>query len=469
MSARLTLQDLEQATKGRILSSSQQNFVGVGTDTRENLQGQVFVALKGENFDAHDYLQKAVESGAKALIVHREMPGLAELYPQVSCVLVDDTLTALQNLGHYWRKKIKAKVVAVSGSNGKTTTKEFALAIVQTKWKAKASPNSFNNHWGVPISILSVGPEDEVAILEMGMNHAGELTRLTKIAEPDISLVTMVGQAHIGELGSQQAIAHAKEELYIAQPHAIQIFNLDNSFTMDMHEKALVQNKAKSFLTFSAFNPRVNVSMRTHRMDLDGIEVVGEINGVRGEAKVAIFGRHNTTNLMAASCIGLALGMTPAEIWAALPHCKGHWGRNQLVKLQSGTRVLFDGYNANPESMAMLVKNLLELSPKGKKVAVIGEMLELGQNSSRLHEELAELIGRSDVDLVWYIGSQGAAFRAGLERSGFEKKSYFSNTYEQTLANEIGSVLNPDDIVVIKGSRGMRLERVLEAWNPINF
>lgn len=467
MSSEFTIEQVVQATGGEILQRGAEKFVGVGTDSRRDLTGQIFVALKGETFDGHQFLEAAVKAGALALIVHQDQ-NLPSTSSSVTIVRVKDTLEALQDLASNWRSRIQAKVVAISGSNGKTTTKEFSQAILSQKFKMAVSPNSFNNHWGVPISLLSVGPDVEVAVLEMGMNHSGELRRLCEIARPDVALITMVGRAHIGELGSQQAIVAAKEELYQSTA-TCQIFNLDNEHTIAMHERARTNAQVKRILTFSSFRSGVDVSLRVTQMELGSITVTGHIGGVEGQAVVPVFGRHNISNLMAASAVALAASMKPEEIWPSLAKCHSHWGRNQMVNLKSGAVVLFDAYNANPESMAMLMRNFFEVPAKGKKVAVIGEMLELGAEAENLHRELGELVGKTDLDLVWFIGSKGAAFKLGLEQAGFKKTSYFSDGYEQTLAKKIASVLNPDDIVVIKGSRGMRLERVLEAWDPVNF
>lgn len=472
MSCELTLKEILDATKGEALSSICDSFKGVGTDTREQLQGRLFIALKGSNFDAHEFLKTAVEKDSAGLLIHqlpedpKELEALKRL---VTVIKVKDTLKALQDLANYWRHQIKAKVIAISGSNGKTTTKGFTASLLANKFKTVASPASFNNHWGVPITLLSVSRDDEMAILEMGMNHSGELTRLCEIAEPELVAVTTVGRAHIGELGSQQAVAHAKEELYVASPKAIQVFNLDNEWTIDMYKRAQTKLAPNKMVTFSSYNPAANISMRVTHMQIDSITVGGHIFGVKGEAKIPVFGRHNVVNLMASSAIAHTMGLTPAEIWRAMPLCRSNWGRNQLVKTRSGALVLFDAYNANPESMAAMVKNLFEIYTGGRKVVVVGEMLELGDNSDKLHIELGEMLGSTDVDMIWFIGPHKDSFEQGIKKSGFSKTYFLSESYDLNLAKQIAAMLNPKDIAVIKGSRGIRLEQVLKAWEPVDF
>lgn len=464
MSWNLTLDELLKATNGTAVSRKVDNFIGVGTDTRKDLKGQIFIALKGENHDAHDFLNAAVEKGAAALLVHKETADLKTLADKVSIVKVDDTLRALQALAKYWRRRNHFNVVAISGSNGKTTTKEFAHTLISPSIKTHSSKGSFNNHWGVPLSLLAAPEGTQIVIQEMGMNHAGEITELCHIAEPRYVMITMVGQSHIGELGSQAAVARAKEEIYMACPQAVGVFNGDNQFTLDMLQRFRKNSPNSKVFTFSQFNRMADVYLRAETMSIDEMIVSGVIGGVEGRTKVRVIGRQNVINLSAASCMALAIGLRPEQIWPHLAECKTTWGRNQVVQLNGGAKVLFDAYNANPESMAASVRNVLEWNIEGKKVGIFGEMLELGADSARLHKELGEMVGSSDFEVVWFMGPHKADFEAGLKGTNFQKTHFISDSYEQTLAIKIGSMLNPSDIVVVKGSRGMKLERVLEAW-----
>ncbi len=440
------------------------NFTGIGTDTRQDLTGKLFVALKGENYDAHQFLGAAIKAGAKGALIHERPADIDAAFP---LFVVKDSLKGLQDLAHFWRKKHNFFVLGVTGSNGKTTTKEFAKAIISSAKRTYASHGSFNNHWGVPISLLSAETDSEVLIQEMGMNHKGEIATLCKIAEPNVVVCTMVGTSHIGEVGSQQDVALAKEEIYLNSPQAKFIFNLDNEFTRAMYDKHKLKKKPEELMTFSAFS-NSEISLRADRLTLDGLHVVGSIAGVQGSAQVPAFGRQNVVNLMAASALALAAGLTPQQIWKALPLCQGTWGRNQWMKHASGARVLFDAYNANPESMAALLKNLYELSDSpGRRILILGEMKELGGESAPAHHRLGELSGQLSPDVVWFAGEHQADFEAGIKTSGFNKNLFLSNSYEQGLALKIGSMLNHDDIAVIKGSRSMKLEQVIESWQLV--
>lgn len=467
----LSLSDVLKATQGQLLSEKAKSFQGVGSDTRVSLKGQLFFALKGDAFDAHQFLNKAVEQGAAGLIVHEDRPEFQALKNQVTVVKVTDTLKALQDLAHFERMKSKAVVVGITGSNGKTTSKEFSAAVLSTVRKVHYPKGSFNNHWGVPFTLLAEPQGTEVSLIEMGMNHAGEISLLCEIAEPDVVVVSMVGRAHIEHFGTLEGIAAAKEEIYkAAKPTAIRIYNLDNPMTLKMHQRAAQEfPKARKILTFSSKDPNADIFFQIEELTMSSISLSGKIAGVAGKSKVSVFGEQNLVNLMVAASVGLSVGMKPEEIWAGLEKCKTNWGRNQLVQLKSGAELLFDGYNANPDSMKALIDNVRLLRSLGKKVGVFAQMLELGDLSEKLHQELGDLVGRAGFDVVWFYGADAAAFERGMKASGFSKKSIVSDSYEESLASEVASMLNLHDTVLVKGSRGMKLERFVLACNPLNF
>ncbi|MCB9025037.1 MAG: UDP-N-acetylmuramoyl-tripeptide--D-alanyl-D-alanine ligase [Bdellovibrionaceae bacterium] len=460
---KFSLQWIANSTQGQIESDIFTQGIGIGTDTRNDLSDQVFIALRGANFDAHNFLAKAVDKGAKILIIDKKSAIGEELKKRVSIVLVEDTLKALQDMATVWRTECKSQFMAITGSNGKTTTKEFAASIISTKFKVYASHGSFNNHWGVPLSLLQVEKDHQVTILEMGMNRRGELTRLCEISQPTVVLVTMVGSAHIGMLGSQEEIVKAKKEIYESCEDCIKIFNKDNEYTIAMYTDYLNKGGGRHF-TFSSFDKSASVSLRVEQMELGAILLSGHINNIEGQTRVPIFGRHNINNIMAASCLALAAGMSGEEIWKALPLCRGAWGRNQLYTLQNGAQILFDAYNASFDSTSALIKNLYEIDFKGTRLAVIGQMLELGEKSPSLHEKLGELIAQAGFDTIWFIGPDREAFGRGIERGKFSKNLILSDTYEEKLALQVGSMLNPQDVAIIKGSRGMKLEKILDSW-----
>lgn len=464
MSWRLTSNEVVKAT-GAKYAGADVVLSGVSTDSREVLTGKLFVALKGERLDAHQFVEGAIKNGAAGVMIHADRPEFASLKDKTAFFIVSDTLKGLQNLAHYWRRIHHFQVIGISGSNGKTSTKEFLYELLKDFKPTVASKGSFNNHWGVPLSILSAGDDCEILILEMGMNHLGELTELTKIADPDIVGLTMVGRSHIGELGSQENVARAKEEIYNTTPRAIAIFNIDNQFTRSMFVHSGKSNAHPRRITFSSHVPGADVSFRAEHVTKDGMEVVGEIGGVKGFAAVRIFGRHNTINLMAAASFAWAAGMAPDVIWKKMNGLQSSsWGRNQWLKLPSGALVLFDAYNANPESMTVLLKNIYELETVGKKFLILGEMFELGAESSRAHREVGELAAKIGVDGIWFIGQHYKDFEMGVKAGGFANPAYFSADFDPAISEKIKLSLSPQDMVAIKASRGQKLETVLEHW-----
>lgn len=466
----IELQTLIQVTGGQNLSVQADKFSGIGTDTRTDLKGQLFIALKGEAFDAHQFLQKAVEQGAAGLLVHEENAQTKALLGKVTIVKVADTLAALQKLGAWARRQSMAKVVGITGSNGKTTTKEFTAALVGSAMSVHYNKGSFNNHWGVPFTLLQLLKDKKVALVEMGMNHAGELTDLVKIAEPDVVLCTMVGRAHIEFFGSIEKIAEAKEEIYeAASDQAIRIYNLDNTQTHNMYVKAREKFSATRILTFSSEDPRADVHLTITSMNMSELAIKGIIGGVENTARVKVFGSQNLVNLMAAAAVGLAVGMTPDQIWMGLPECKTNWGRNQLVHLKSGAQMIFDAYNANPDSMKALIDNLKLLSVSGRKVGVFGQMRELGDASKDLHLELGTWVGQAGFDKVYFIGDDAAAFADGLKKAGYQGPSSVEVQFTEAAGADLAGYLKAGDIAVVKASRGTKLERFVFPCEPLDF
>lgn len=463
-------QTIERATGAKVLSLKEKNFAGIGTDTRADLTNQFFIALKGEAFDAHQFLDKAVQQGAAGLLVHEENELVKKLQGQVTILLVPDTLKALQQLGTWARRQSKAKILGITGSNGKTTTKEFAAALIGSALDVHYNKGSFNNHWGVPFTLLQLPVHKDVAIIEMGMNHAGELTELVHIAEPDVVVCTMVGRAHMEFFGTIEKVAEAKEEIYeAASKNTLRIFNLDNKQTHNMYVKAREKYDHARLMTFSAEDPRADVHLSITSMSMSELFVKGVIGGKEGSAAVQVFGAQNLTNLMAAAALGLAAGMTPDQVWKGLPECRTNWGRNQLVHLKSGAQMIFDAYNANPDSMKALIDNMKLLTVPGRKVGVFGQMRELGSSSPELHEELGTWVGQVGFDKVYFIGDDHASFARGLEKAGFKNPAVVKADFMESSGTDLAQFLKAGDIAVVKASRGTKLERFVFPCEPLDF
>ena len=464
------IDQISKWTKAQILSDKYSEFDEIATDTRKNMQGQIFIALKGDAYDAHQFLDQAVQKGAHALIVHELPPKFEHLKEKVSILLVRDTLLALQDFAGQYRKTLSAKIIGITGSNGKTTTKEFTAQILSQYKKTHYSQGSFNNHWGVPMTLLSIPQDAEFAVVEMGMNHAGEITELVKIAEPDIVVCTMVGSAHLEFFGSLENIAKAKSEIYLeSKAEAIRIFNQDQDLTFDMMYPVTRKYPESRMLSFSEHNREADVFFKIEVLRMKEIQISGIIAAEPGRATVGVFGKHNLTNLMAAANVAYACRLAPEKIWAALAHCKTAWGRNQFIDTTIGAEILFDGYNANPNSMNALLENIPLLQCTGNKIGVFGQMKELGAGAVEAHIELGLQAGSAGFSEIFFIGENHADFAEGLKQAGFAAQKNIEPAFSMELGKKLGQSLKKGDLLVIKGSRGAGTERFIPFCSPKNW
>lgn len=458
-------------TKAQSLSSGAESFEGVGTDTRKDLSGQLFIALRGENFDAHQFLETAVQKGAAGLLVDKWDPAWNPLLKKVAVFQVKETLKGLQDLGHGHRRRNKAAVISMTGSNGKTTTKEFTTALLSAYKNTSSSLGSFNNHWGVPLSLLQIQKNHEVAVIEMGMNHAGEITKLVQIAEPDAVVCTMVGRAHIEHFGSIEKIAEAKEEIYKASgPQVTRIYNLDNPYTLKMYNKSMKEFPQARKVTFSSVNEKADLFLQIEKCTLNELSLKGHLLGEMGSARVPVFGRHNLTNLLSAAGLALCAGLEPQQVWSSFEHCKTNWGRNQWLRTSEGIEILFDAYNANPDSMSVLLENLQNLSGYKRKIGVFAQMKELGAESAKMHFEFGQNVGRAHFDFVYFYGDDYENFAKGFVNTA-QKTDHLKcqAQYSESLYEDLRKKITPGDLLAVKGSRGMKLEQMILPLKPIGF
>jgi UDP-N-acetylmuramoyl-tripeptide--D-alanyl-D-alanine ligase len=481
------ISDLSKVTAGKVIGSFiQDGDYSLSFDSRSKVNGSIFLALKGDQFDAHNFLVQAYQNGAVGFIAHNDpsqdvqdqLKSLsAKLQkPEAFFIHVNDTLMALHQLANFYRKRLKAKVLAVAGSNGKTTTKEFLATICKEAGKTHFSQGSFNNHWGVPFTILSCPQDAQYLILEMGMNHAGELKQLTEIAQPDVSVLTMVGVEHIEHFGTLEKIAEAEEEIFkYASPQSFLVINKDNFYTSRM----LAKFNNKSY-TFSSVDKKSDVHFKSKDDHPGALSFEATISGHKKDMKLNLFGQHNLTNLMAAAAVAMAAQILPETIFYGLQKCKGYWGRNQWIMSEKGFDILFDGYNSSPESLAALVDNVKQLKLNSDLFAVIGQMKELGSLSMQYHIEAGRKLAQLDFKKVWFIGDDAEYFQQGyLEELAERENSSAAQTakpevsitkdYDSDFANQFASQLRSTDLVLVKGSRGVFLEKFVRNCWPVDF
>ena len=439
-----SLQQLADAMSGTLLQGGGERVIsaGVSTDTRSIPDGALFFALSGDNFDAHDFLAKAAEAGAGALVVHD-----ATKVPEgIPAVLVPDTLVALQALAKWYRAELGIPVVAITGSNGKTSTKDLTRSVLSQKFKVNATLGNLNNHIGLPLTVLATQEDDEVGVFEMGMNHSGELAPLCDIGRPNISIITNVGTAHIEHLGSREAIALEKGTVARA---------LDEDGTL------LVPSDCDFVDDFRASTPAKVVTIGEGSIRAENIKpreagshfelVIDDLGRI--ETSIAVAGQHMISNALLAAGAGALLGLTLEEISKGLMSAELTSGRLRRYECGDIT-VIDDTYNANPESVIAALQTLSSLPGKGGRVVVLGIMAELGDHAEEAYQRIGRIADDLGLQLVT-VGEEAVAYGA---------KDHFKNHEEA--ATWLTGATGPGDTVLFKGSRMAAMEQVMKRAFP---
>jgi UDP-N-acetylmuramoyl-tripeptide--D-alanyl-D-alanine ligase len=430
----------------------------VSSDSRTVRPGELFVPLKGPNFDGHRFLAAAFERGASGTLVEPGEEAAAASFPGKFFIRVPDTLKALGDLAHSWRERHKVKIAAITGSNGKTTTKEMAARILERRFRVLKNEGNLNNLIGLPLSLLKLSAEHEIAVLEMGMNLPGEIRRLKAIADPEVSLITNVGRAHLEFLGSLEGVARAKGELWeeLREEDWIAV-NADDERIVRLAASARCRKKS-----FGIDNPAEIRGEEIGAEEGSGVHFTMRISGRKWKVNLPVFGRHNVYNALAAAALAGILGLDPEEIAAGLESFQPVYGRGKPVLLPGGIRVLDDSYNSNPDSLRATLMAFAEMKGGNPGVAVLADMLEIGPSSPADHEDAGKRIGGMGLAHLFVMGEAARRIAEGAREAGMEaKRIHFSPELEELL-DGLERVLRPGDWVLIKGSRRMRMERVVE-------
>ena len=423
-------------------------LTAVSTDTRGVAAGQLFIALRGARFDAHDFLDQAVASGAAALLVADE----SKLPAGVSALVVDDTLLALGRLAAAWRAQFSLPLIAVTGSNGKTTTKEMIAAILKAQFgdAVLATRGNLNNDIGLPITLLGLNATHRAAVVEMGMNHPGEIAYLTPIGAPTVALVTNAQRAHLEGMGDLDEVAREKGSVFVGMPaNGVAVINADDRYAPTWREMA----GAHAVCTFGIDHVAdVSGKVRQH-----GLETALQLSAPEGEAEIrlSIPGRHNARNAVAAAAACLAAGLPLAAVVAGLESFAGVKGRLQRRAGIKGAEILDDTYNANPDSVRAGIDVLA--ATIGRKLLVLGDMGEIGDASGQYHDEIGGYAKSQGIDRLYALGD---AAQQAVRNFG-EGAKHFCNV--EKLIAAVDKELGPETTVLIKGSRFMKMERVADA------
>ena len=450
----LSLAQIAKLAGGSISADDTSVIVSrVSTDSRTLQAGDLFVPLRGENFDGHKFIEQAAERGAAGAMVEENWKGKA---PRgFGLIRVADTLVGYQTLAANYRASLPLKVIAITGSNGKTSTKDFVAATLGKKFRVTKTEGNFNNHVGLPQTMLAANRDDEIAVWEIGMNHPGEIAALAKLAAPDAAIITNVGLAHIEFMGSREAIAAEKGALAAAvEAGGTVILNGDDSFS----ESIAQRTRAKVIL---AGIENGTVRATDVSQSATGCEFTILEGAHRCRAQLPVPGIHMVQNAMLAVAAGRAFGLSLEECAAGLASTPLTKARLQIKDI-NGIQFIDDSYNANPESMKAALRTLVELDADGRRVAVLGQMNELGDESERGHREVGETAAALGIDELFAVGVAGATIAHAAQKAGLEKSSAVNSPEEA--ARRLSETAAPGDLILVKGSRSARMERVLEAF-----
>ncbi len=445
----LSVREIITACRGRLICGDENVIIsGVSTDTRTIEPGMLFIPVRGENFDGHKFIDKAIENGAAAVLTE-----LGGEYP-VPAVRVEDTRRGMGRLASYYLNKLAIPTVAITGSVGKTTTKDMVASVLAKGYNVYKTQGNLNNDIGVPLTIFALEPYHTAAVIEMGMNHFGEISYLTSIVRPDVALITNVGVSHIENLGSREGILKAKCEIFEGlKPDGIAIVNGDDDMlsTLKGSREGLVMFGTDSSLDWYADNIR--------ERGLDGIDcsIHHSHSGLSFDVSIAVPGRHMVLNALAAAAAGYALGMDAESIKAGIEDFKPTKMRMDIIHTGELT-IINDVYNSNPVS-AMAAVDVLA-AEKGVRCAILGDMFELGSFAPKLHYELGEYTAKKGIDIIVAVGKLSRQLYEGAKQVR-DKDVYYFETQEEFLDN-INDIITGKMTVLVKASRGMKFEKTTE-------
>lgn len=457
----MTLQQIAQACGGKLVCPEGQTIPDteaacVVIDSRQIEQDGIFIATKGERVDGHSFIPQVFEKGALG-VVCEELP---EVLPGV-CIQVEDSFRALQDIAAYYREQLTIPVVGITGSVGKTSTKEMIAGVLSEKYNVLKTEGNFNNEIGVPLMILKIRQEHQIAVLEMGINHFGEMHNLSRMAKPDICVMTNIGQCHLEFLGTRDGILKAKSEIFdFANPKAQVIVNGDDDKLQLLGTESVPY--LKNSMTFTRFGRGQQNEFYADHIKINGLfgssMVVHTPDGAF-PLEVKLPGEHQIYNALAATAVAMKLGMTPQEIAAGAAKVQAMGGRSHLIRTNRYV-VLDDCYNANPVSMKAAVELLT--NAVGRKVAILGDMFELGEKETQLHAGIGTFCAECGIDEVICVGSLSANMAQAAKESGAAGIQVYHYEELQQLRRDLPGLLQPGDNILIKASHAMHFEKLVE-------
>jgi UDP-N-acetylmuramoyl-tripeptide--D-alanyl-D-alanine ligase len=424
-------------------------------------EGELFIALKGSRFDGHHYALEALKKKAGGVLIEEDKVGDIRWngYRSKAVIAVKDTLFALGNIAQNWRRKYPTPVVALTGSNGKTTTKEMIAACLETTFPVLKTKGNLNNLIGLPLTLLTLTERERVVVLEMGMNVPGEIRRLTEIADPNVGLITNIQKVHLEGMGSLERLKEEKGELFrrMRRDGTI-IVNQDDLRVMD-----LASNYSGQKITFGIEHPAEVMAKEIRLRGEEGTSFILILEGEAMEIHLRLLGRHFVANALSAVAVACLFGVEIKQAKEALEHFRPFAMRMEVVPLKGGMTLINDAYNANPNSMELALETLVEVKGKGRAIAVLGDMLELGEFAKEAHEQLGRKVSELSIDFLLTMGKEAAVVVESAIRHRFPMQRARVVENHSEVVSTLGEMIRNGDWILVKGSRGMAMEKIVEA------
>ena len=457
------VKDILNATGGKLLSGNvSEAFFDISIDSRNISATDLFVAIRGERYDGHDFIESVHQSGVKGVLIQKDRSGMDSVNVFMNqggvCIAVAETIKALGDLAGFRKKQVGVSTVGITGSNGKTTTKEMIAEVLGRSFKVLSTQGNLNNEIGLPLTLFQLKASHQWAVLEMGMNHPGEISRLTRICSPDIGVITNVGAAHLEGLGSIEAVARAKGEILgEMNPKGTAVLNGDDPLVVDLAKTSPVRVCLYGQDNLAADVRAQSISDHGETLFFELVLPTGKV-----PVNLKLAGRYMISNALAAAAVGQLAGLPPEEIKKGLEQVKPVKGRMNLIETGAGIHLIDDTYNANPGSTKAAVCALANLGKNARCALVLGDMMELGTYATSLHHEVGKVAFRKGVQRLFLTGDFAADVCAGALSEGMPAADIIMGTKEEVL-KAIHDWMKPGDWILVKGSRMMKMETIISA------
>jgi len=456
----LTADEIADCTEGILIKGQSDAMVhGVSIDSRARCIDSLFIPLKGKR-DGHEFIPNALRAGASGFLVESKVRNkFADFAGPQFVIEVKDCLKALQNIARYYRTKLSAKVIGITGSTGKTTTKDMLNCVLSQKFRVVSTDRNYNNEIGVPLTIFRADNKTQVLIVEMAMRGIGQIKELAEIVKPNIGVLTNIGQAHLELLGSEEQIARAKAELIESIPeNGLVVLNADDLWTPNIATYASART-----VTYGI----AGGDIRGTEIDVDELGRASFRLNTGGKVayvvRLAVPGRHNVYNALAVSAVAIQLGLTADDIRIGLSNCRPSSMRMEIFSTGDNVIILNDTYNANPTSMQAALSTLKDIPTQGRHIAVLGDMLELGKISGEAHRQIGEIVASLGINILVSVGVESQIMAESAIKSGMNPKMVITCKDAETAAHLLKQLVMPGDVVLAKASRGIGLEVVVKA------